>query len=388
MGARRVFRGGALLAALALAGCGGGDEGGAKLTVYMSAPLTGPRAAEARDLVAGAELALADAGEEAGGVPVELEVLDDADRTGWTPALTGANARQASQDTTAIAYLGELDSGATRTSLPITNEAGILQVSAGSGAEDLTRDALGSDELPDEAQPSGVRSFGRVTASDAAQGEAAAMWMSQEGIEDVQVFDSGDAFGDSLLNGFESVTGAPSIGGAGADAAYYATTSFEPAEAGESVIAAADARLFGSDALLEEHPEELARFPEICRSRNECPSEPRELFVTSAALDPSQLPDAASDFLAAYEEAEGRRPGRWAAPGYEAMAVVLDSIDRAEDPLDRAAVRDAFFATADRDSILGTYSIDEVGDTTLQAVGAYRVERGVPIPEPEPIELP
>lgn len=387
MAARR-YVGGALLAAVALAGCGGGDEGGAKLTVYMSAPLTGPRAAEARDLVAGAELALADAGSDAGGVPVDLEVLDDADRTGWTPALTGSNARRASQDTTTIAYLGELDSGATRTSLPITNEAGILQVSAGSGAEDLTRDALGSDELPDEAQPSGVRSFGRVTASDTAQGEAAAMWMSQEGIEDVQVFDSGDAFGDSLLNGFESVTGAPSIGGPGADAAYYATASFEQASPDESIIAAADARLFGSDALLEEHPEELAHFPEICRSRNECPSEPRELLVTSAALDPSQLPDAASDFLAAFEEAEGREPGRWAAPGYEAMAVILDSIDRAEDPLDRAAVRDAFFATADRDSILGTYSVDEVGDTTLPAIGAYRVERGVPIPEPDPIELP
>ena len=119
-----------------------------------------------------------------------------------------------------------------------------------------------------------------------------------------------------------------------------------------------------------------------------CPPEPREFLLTSAALDPTQLPPEASEFLTAFEEAEGRRAGRWAAYGYEAMAVVLDSIERADDPLDRASVRDAFFATCDRDSILGTYSIDDVGDTTLPAVGAYEVVRGEPIPAPEPITLP
>jgi branched-chain amino acid transport system substrate-binding protein len=41
-------------------------------------------------------------------------------------------------------------------------------------------------------------------------------------------------------------------------------------------------------------------------------------------------------------------------------------------------VIDAFFATADRDSVLGTYSIDEAGDTTLDAIGGYRVAGGVP----------
>ena len=44
------------------------------------------------------------------------------------------------------------------------------------------------------------------------------------------------------------------------------------------------------------------------------------------------------------------------------MAVVLDSIERAGDQGDgRDSVVDAFFDTRDRDSILGTYSIDEVG---------------------------
>ena len=60
------------------------------------------------------------------------------------------------------------------------------------------------------------------------------------------------------------------------------------------------------------------------------------------------------------------------------MAVILDSIERASDPRDRSAVIDAFFETTDRDSVLGTYSIDEVGDTTLDAIAGYRVEAGEP----------
>ena len=71
------------------------------------------------------------------------------------------------------------------------------------------------------------------------------------------------------------------------------------------------------------------------------------------------------------------------------MAVVLDSIDRADDPLDRSSVIDSFFATTDRDSILGTYSIDETGDTTLSQVGAYAAggDGGLQ-PEPEALTVP
>ena len=56
--------------------------------------------------------------------------------------------------------------------------------------------------------------------------------------------------------------------------------------------------------------------------------------------------------------------------------MILDSIERASDPADRAAVIDAFFETTDRDSVLGTYSIDEVGDTTLDRMTGYELGRG------------
>src|SRR5690349_9735503 len=114
----------ALLVAVSAAlagGCAGGgeSEGDAALTVYVSLPGAG----DGRDAGDGARLALADAGDEAGGVHVGAEYLDASKDGRWSPVASAANARAATQDSSAIAYLGDFQSGATRASLPITNSA-------------------------------------------------------------------------------------------------------------------------------------------------------------------------------------------------------------------------------------------------------------------------
>lgn len=169
---------GALVLAIAIAGCGtgsAGSGGSGKLEIYMSVPLNGERAAVGRAVSAGAKKALADAGGEAGGREVELVVLDDTgggDR--WSPVATAANARRAAEDADTIAYIGELDSGATRTSLPITNQAGIPQVSPAATAVDLTHAATGFEGAPGVYRPSGKATFARVVpANDVLERKAA-----------------------------------------------------------------------------------------------------------------------------------------------------------------------------------------------------------------------
>lgn len=64
-----------------------------------------------------------------------------------------------------------------------------------------------------------------------------------------------------------------------------------------------------------------------------------------------------------------------------AMASALGAIDRADDPLSRSSVVEAYFDGTERDSVLGTYSITEEGETTLDApLAAYRVEDGEVLP--------
>ena len=133
------------------------------MTVYVSLPLRGASGPDGRDAADGARMALADAGGQAGGTAVEAEFLDDTEGAPrgarWTPARAAANARAATQDSTAIAYLGEFESGATRASLPVTNGAQMLQVSPASAAGDLVGPSIGSDELP-PAQPAACERSG------------------------------------------------------------------------------------------------------------------------------------------------------------------------------------------------------------------------------------
>ena len=59
------------------------------------------------------------------------------------------------------------------------------------------------------------------------------------------------------------------------------------------------------------------------------------------------------------------------------MAVTLEAIKSAgAKGNDRQAVVDEFFKTKGRESVLGTYDIDENGDTTLSDYGGYRIEGG------------
>jgi branched-chain amino acid transport system substrate-binding protein len=298
-----------------------------------------------------ARLALADAGGEAAGVEIEAVYLDDtardpaAGQVDWSPVKAAANARAAIQDSTAIAYLGDLESGATRASLPVTNEALLLHVSPASSAVDLVAPELGSDEVPD-VQASGERNFGRVIPADDVQGAAAAEWAEVLGAERVSLRSDHTRFARALVDGFELAAPGAAVS-ASAGTTYLAG---RPRPHG--------GREIGSDAYLSPPGQKL---PE---------------YVTSAALDVSQLPPAGENFVRRFADEYGRKPGRYAAYGYEAMAVILDSIERADDPGDRTAVVNAFFDTTERESVLGTYSIDEVGDTTLGRMTGYRSAPG------------
>src|SRR5882757_4215766 len=158
----------ALLLAVATAGCGiaGTAKIEAPVTIYVSLPLTGPHGGLGGDAADGARLALEQAQGRAGSIQVRAVYLDDAKGRIWDPVAVGANARQAVQDSSAAAYIGELDSEPTRASVPITNDAGLVQVSPGAGAVDLTAPADGYSESPDRYQPSGSPNFARTVPGD------------------------------------------------------------------------------------------------------------------------------------------------------------------------------------------------------------------------------
>jgi ABC-type branched-subunit amino acid transport system substrate-binding protein len=156
--------------------------------VYVSLPLTGPRAALGNDAADGARLALEQAGGEAGTLEVEASFLDDAKGAAWDPVAVGANARLAAQDSSAVAFIGELDSEPTRASVPITNDAGIVQISPTAGAVDLSRSIEGVPDSPDRYQPLGTPTFARIVPADDVVAAAAAAWGSELGGAEVVIY--------------------------------------------------------------------------------------------------------------------------------------------------------------------------------------------------------
>lgn len=372
----------AVLATFAVAGCassGSGIQAGERVDVYVSMPLHGPEAVNGRDAMDGARLALADARGKVGELEVHATYLDDTPGTGrdagWSGAVAAANARKATQDSAAIAYIGDFDSRATRFSLPITNEAHLLQVSPAASAVDLVQPYLGAgDQVPEEVQPTGERTFGRVIPSDEAQARAGAIWAKRLHTGGVVVVRGRSGYDRVMATAFREGAGSLGLRIAGSgkvlpgastgDLAYAAIERSE-----RPGVLAAIPRVMGTDALL------MPAVPAWLASGGQL----RQVLLTSAAEDPSQLPRAGQRFLRAFRERYRREPGRYAAYGYEAMAVVLDSIRRAGDAGDdRDSVVDAFFDTANRHSVLGTYSIDDVGNTTLDRLAGFSLVNGRP----------
>jgi branched-chain amino acid transport system substrate-binding protein len=374
----RVIRPGALAIWLAVAaiaaGCaspGSGIQAGEHVTVYVSMPLRGPEATDGRDVVDGARLALGDARGTVGELGVHAVYLDDTGGVGprarWSAAAAAANAHRAIEDSTAIAYVGDFDSGATRSSLPITNEARMLQVSPASAAVDLVQPYLGAgDQIPD-VQRTGERTFGRVIPSDEVQGEAGAVWAKRLGLHRPSVAHCDSPYARVVGSAFAAEARSLGLNVAGPGMA--GDLEYLPFDSSTrcTTLHVTGARVMGTDALFETAP------------TGGLPGGPGHQFLTSAAEDPGQLPPPGQRFRSAFRGRYHRVPGRYAAYGYEAMAVVLDSIRRAGSGGDeRDSVVSAFFDTADRKSILGTYSIDDVGDTTLDRLAGYRIVNGRP----------
>src|SRR3712207_6796176 len=194
-----------LLVTTVLAASCGDDDGtteslivGDTLTVYSSLPLRGPYADVARDLVRAEKLALKEAGGRAGEFSISYVSLDSADpeEGRWTPGRVAANARKAVQDRQTIAYLGELETGASAISVPILNEGGILQVSPRDTFGGLT--ARGARGEPEKYYPSGERTFARMVPGDDEQARELVAAMRSQGVRRLLLADDRELAGSSL----------------------------------------------------------------------------------------------------------------------------------------------------------------------------------------------
>jgi branched-chain amino acid transport system substrate-binding protein len=399
-----------LVAGLAagVAACGGGggststsasaSGGGKTLTIYSSLPLQGASRTNSEALVNGIQLALSQAGNKAGQYSIKYQSLDDSTaQTGkWDPGQTSADARKAAQDKSTILYIGEFNSGASAISIPILNRAGIGQISPANTAVGLTSSEAGaSPGEPQKYYPTGKRNYVRVVPKDTIQGAAVATVMKSDGCQKPYILNDKEVYGQGLATNTSNslkTDGIAPLGNDGWDpkAANYRSVASKLAGKGVDCvflsgivdnngvqltkdIAAGipNAKIYAPDGFCESgwvSPKE-GGVPASLDSRLQC---------TVATLDPGSYPPAGKKFFQQYEAKYGKgNLNPYAIYGYAAMSLALDAVKRAgANGNNRQDVINALFGTKNLPSVLGTYSIDKNGDTSITDYGLYSVKNG------------
>ncbi len=378
-------------------GGGGATTAGTNLTIYSSLPLQGTSRGQSQAVINGEELALDEVNNKVGKFTIKYTSLDDS--TAQNPGTadeskTGQNARQAVRDKSTIFYLGEFNSGGTKVSLPILNKANIPQISPSNTYIGLTTNEPGSEPgEPQKYYPTGNRTYARVVPRDKVQGAALVTVMKEDGCKTVTLWNDKSTYGAGLARNvklsaqtagltIENEQGtdknAPNYRSIASkiksDCFLFAGVTGENGVQVYKDVAAADptAKLYGPDGVTEEaftNPKK-GGIPASVGKR---------VKLTVATLGVKDLPKAAPILEKYKAKYKTQTVDPYGVYGYETMALALSAIKAAGDKgNDRTAVLKALFATKDRDSILGTYSIDANGDTSLTDYGLYTIKNGVP----------
>jgi branched-chain amino acid transport system substrate-binding protein len=357
------------------AGCTTGSSSvsvnGSMLTLYASAPKGAANTQSAADVLAAEQLAFNQSGTKLGKFTLRFIKLNG--------AKASDNARSAIEDTSSIAYLGELDPGLSADSLGITNAQDLLQVTPTDTAAALTQVTSTVPNSPNryyESLSSYGRTFARVVPNTSPEAKAQVQEMQAQHVSKLYVSSDGSQYGRAIAQAVRtdapasSITIAPSS--SAADAVFYGGVSeadaarvFNSAAAGNGAV-----KLFAPSAI--DTPTFAARLSPAAR----------HVYISSPGLMTKDLSATAkSEFLKPFEDAYHRVPSPQAIFGYEAMSAVLSVLKKAgTSATDRAIVVQGFFAIKNRDSVLGTYSINAQGDTSLAPFVFSRPVNGKLVP--------
>jgi branched-chain amino acid transport system substrate-binding protein len=360
-----------LLFALALAGCATQSKSavtvsGKTLIVYASRPPGGAGGQTAADVLDAEQLALQQTGASVGRYTVKLRQLNGKE--------ISDNARSAVQDSSAIAYLGEIEPGTSQDSVQITNELGLLQVSPTDTAAYLTQQVPGVRGSPTTFYPSRStyhETFARMVPTTTKEAAAIAADMHSLGLTKLYVADDGTTYGAMVATQVRSAAAKQGLsvvsGSASADAVFYgANTAARATRAlDQAASASATAKLFVPSALYDD-----AFVTGLSAAAQ------KNLYVSAPGFDSATLSPSGKQFVTAFRSAYGHAPAPQAIFGYEAMSAVMAVLKQAGAGAgSRAIVVSDFRTLHNRQSVLGTYSITS-GDTSLAPFIFGRVHNG------------
>ena len=270
-----------------------------------------------------------------GGARVELDDLDDAVQGKHDPAQGAQNLRTFASDDAVVAVIGPMNSNVAEAEIPISNAAGLAQISMGATAVALTEGPAALRLRPEHPESP---AFFRVCASDDRQGAAVAAFARERGLRRAFVIDDNESYGKGLADVFASEF--PRRGGTivGREHLTPYALDYKPLLTKVAAIRP-DAVFFGGivstgGAILRKQMGDvgLGRIPYLGGDGLSNPdylplagAEADGTYFTLIAPDVERLPSARG-FVAAYRARFHAPPGTYSAGAYVAAIVELAAI--------------------------------------------------------------
>lgn len=372
----------------------GGGGSGNTVKIVSSLPMTGSALGQNQSIVNGIRQALDEVNSTVcdGQLKIDYEIYDDATAAAgkWEPAQVTANANKAVADSSVVAVIGHFNSGAAKLSIPILNAANLVMISPANTYPGLTKPGLGEGKEPDVYYPNGTRNYARVVPTDDIQGVVGAKWAKELGAQKVYILDDQELYGKGLADIFEASAkkeGLEVLGHEGIDPKasdykalmtkikalnpdliYFGGTT--QTNAGQlikdmrNVGMTADAvKFMGPDGTYEQALIDAAG------------KDAEGVYATFGGVPPAKLTGAGQQWYESYKAKFNSEPEAYAAYGYESAKVAIDAIGQVCQS-DRDAIRAAVLNTQDFDGVLGKWSFDKNGDTTLKIMSGNVVKEG------------
>jgi ABC-type branched-subunit amino acid transport system substrate-binding protein len=355
---------------------------GRTLTIYISAPGSLAGDPQAQDTVDAERLAYDQLHGQVTSFAVRLREE--------THGKISDNARAAIEDKTAIAYVGEVEPGATADSVGITNAQDLLQVSPTDTAAELTQRTAADPGAPGryyEALGTYGRTFARVVPTTLEEARALTAEMQSLAIGALYVASDGSTYGKTIAravsqdarSGSIHVTEGPADArrflSSGADAIFLGSRSASASAAATlfgTIVHSSTAKLFAPSALAD------AAFAGALS-----PAAARRVYISSPGFMPAALPPVGRTFTTDFRNAYGHAPATEAIFGYEAMSALLGVLrDAGPGANNRTTVLGHFLrlTRTSSQSAIGAYSIDARGDVSIAPFVLNRVKGGSLVP--------
>jgi branched-chain amino acid transport system substrate-binding protein len=408
--------------AIVAAGCGGGDddgggggsasgdaqplpsatcselefglEGTPDFVVASDLPLQGAGRAQTIQMKEAIKFVFEQRGWKAGDHFVGYQSCDDATAQtgGWDSARCSSNANNYAGNETVIGVIGTFNSGCAKLVIPILNRASdgpVGMISPANTYPGLTVGGPGTESgEPDVYYPTGDRNYARVVWTDAFQGAADAQLTQQLKLKNVYILNDAQTYGIGVATLYRRGLEKLGIKVAGFEKWDAKATSYE-AIGSRIKSSGADGIFLGGivcnngGKLIKDlraavgpnvtiiGPDGFTPFSAVIDGAGAAAAE--GMYISAPGIPTEELAGTGAKFVEDFGQQAGA-VDPYSAYAAQAAEIMLDAI--AESDGTRADVADKLFPREVKNSILGTFELDDNGDTTLGTVTINKIEDG------------